>query len=593
MTMQRTGLLALIASATLIVAGCGDDVDIVQGDTNVTAEGGAGGTGGGNGGDGGDGGDGGNGGDPTPATGDFFDLGGFLLNEDIHPLQDNIDPTGGGSPDITPETPMADQTTCPDGTFDPDPSAINSVVLFADGDFFEGGDANPEFPVCVIDDDFREDGGPTTYTLTNDHVYLLLNAALVGNGGVLDRTEADAEDVTLNIEAGTQIYAQQGERASIRITRGATINVNGTSDQPVIMAAVPATNTDITGDPTDLTGRGDWGGLVVDGYAPTNGTDAGGANVPNEQLSEAAPTGQTNVYFGGGNPNDSSGSISYILIGESGVSFRPDAELQGLPLEGVGDGTTIENVQIFGSDDDGIEWFGGTVDVSNVIINAASDDGLDIDLGYQGVIKKAIVRQGSQVGDRTSEADGNGDGFDRTPKTAPVLANVLMLGDGDSESIGLMMREGYAANFEHVVVADGGVVTTVADTVAYGLGCFLNRDEVDEDLNALGLAFFCTNDADPGEPGEADASDNLYPVWAAGGVDENGDEVADGGASVTFNATEDSSLSVDGNSYLVTTSAALDGSVTEADDYYGAVSPSDASAGTEFWRGWTVHISNR
>ncbi|MES1942553.1 hypothetical protein PC39_00460 [Salinisphaera sp. PC39] len=592
--MQRTGLLALIASALLIVAGCGgDDVDIVQGDTNVIVEGG---TGGDTGGDGGDGGDGGNGGDPTPATGDFFDLGGFLLNEDIHPLLDNIDPTGGGSPDITPETPLADQTTCPAGTIDPDSATINSVVLFDDGDFFEGGDANPEFPVCVIDSDFREDGGPTTYTLTNDHVYLLLNAALVGNGGALDQTEADAEDVTLNIEAGTQIYAQAGERASIRVTRGSTININGTSDQPVIMAAVDATNTNITGDPTDLTGRGDWGGLVVDGFAPTNGTDAGnggdGSNdVPNEQLSEAAPTGQTNVYFGGGNPNDSSGSITYILIGESGVSFRPDAELQGLTLEGVGDGTTIENVQIFGSDDDGIEWFGGTVDVSNVIINAASDDGLDIDLGYQGVIKNAIVRQGSQVGDRTSEADGNGDGFDRTPVTRPVLANVLMLGDGDNESIGLMMREGYGADFEHVVVADGGVVTTVADTVAYGLGCFLNRDEVDEDLNALGLAFFCTNDAAGGDPGEADASDNLFPVWAAGGYDENGDGSADG--AVTFDATEDSGLSVDGSTYEVTTSAALNGSVTEADAYYGAVDPADAAAGTEFWRGWTVHISNR
>lgn len=586
MTMQRTGLLTLIASATLIVAGCGgDDTDVVTGDTNIFVEGG---TGGGTGG-GGDGGGGGNGG--GSATGDFFDLGGFLLNEDIHPLQDNIDPTGGGSPNIVPETPLADQTTCPTGTVDPDPSTVNSVVLFDDGDFFEGGDANPEFPVCVIDSDFREDDGPTTYTLTNDHVYLLLDAVLVGDGGVLDRTAAEAEDVTLNIEAGTQIYAQAGERASIRVTRGSTINVNGTQDQPVIMAAAEATNRNITGDPTDLTGRGDWGGLVVDGYAPTNGTDAGGANVPNEQLSEAAPTGQTNVYFGGGDPADSSGSIRYILIGESGVSFRPDAELQGLTLEGVGSGTTIENVQIFGSDDDGIEWFGGTVDVSNIVINAASDDGLDIDLGYQGVIKRAIVRQGSQVGDRTSEADGNGDGFDRTPATRPILANVLMLGDGDSESIGLMMREGYGADFEHVVVADGGVVTTVADSVTYGLGCFLNRDEVDEDLNARGLAFFCANDAAGGDPGEADASSNLYPVWFAGGYDEDGDGAADG--AVTFNATEDSGLSVDGGTYEVTTSAALDGSVAEADAYYGAVDPADAAAGTEFWRGWTLHISNR
>jgi hypothetical protein len=592
-----------VVSAALAITGCTEGGDLVEGSDSITinndssASGGGSGNGGDTGGNNGgnNGGDNGgdNGGNNGGVAGAFFDEGGFLLNQNIHPLQDNLDPTGGASPTIMP----ASTASCPMGTTD----TGTTVVMFDDGAFFEGGDFNPEFPVCALNDDLRADGGPTTYTLTNDHVYLLTTAVIVGNGGEQDITAADAEDVTLEIESGTQIFGQAGQRASLRITRGSTINIMGTLDEPVMMTGVEATTTSIIGDPTDLTGRGDWGGLVIDGYAPTNITDAGNGgdannDVPNEGLSEAAPTGQTNVHFGGGDPDDSSGTITYVVIGESGVSFRPDAELQGLTLEGVGRGTTIENVQIFGSDDDGIEWFGGTVNVSNIVINGQDDDGLDIDQGYQGVIKNAIVRQGSLVGDTTSEADGNGSAFDRAPQTRPVLANVLLLGDGDDGSLGLNMREGYGADFENVVLADTSVVSTVTTGGAFALGCFFNDDEVDEDLNARGIAFFCANDStDMGAvAGQANVMGNLYPTWANGDYDDNGPGGAGTGADgmvdgqIVFNAMEDDTLTVDGNTYVVTTTMSPDGTVVEADAYMGAVNPT----GTPYWMNWTVHLAN-
>ncbi|MAA74989.1 MAG: hypothetical protein CMN28_09795 [Salinisphaeraceae bacterium] len=455
----------------------------------------------------------------------------------------------------------------------------NTLVMFDDGDFFEGGDFNPEFPVCLISSDFREDGGPTVYNLTADHVYLMPNTVNVGNGGQQGLAEGSAEDVTLNIEAGVQIFARKDTDTVLRVTRGSTINVNGTIDEPVMMTAVDANADDITGDPTDMTGRGDWGGLVLAGYATIESPTG-------EDQSEAAPDTDIDVFFGGNNDADSSGSVNYLIIGESGFTFGANEEVQGLTVEGVGSGTTLSNIQIFGSDDDGVEFFGGTASISNLVINAQTDDALDLDQGYRGTIKNVIVRMGSVIGNSAHEGDGNiGTTFDDAPITRPIIANALLLGAGLTDSLAVRMREGYGADFENVVVADANVVDTISSG-AYGVGCFTNENEVDEDLNALNVAFFCANGTTPA--GAADVADNLYSVWAMGMFDEDGDGTGDG--TVTFMAAEDQNISVDGSTYEVTTPGFTpDFSLTSAaDDYMGAVDPN----GTPFWQGWTVNLAN-
>lgn len=564
--MQRLLTLAaiLILALMLTGAGCDDDSDLV-----IQGGGGDGGTD-----------DGGTGGG---ITGAFFDQGGFLLNENLHPLQDNIDPVGGASSDIFPATPVADQTSCPAGTVDPDPATIQSVTLFAADSFFSGGGLNPVFPVCVINGDFDDVNEPAGgYRLTNDHVYLLTTSALIGNGGIEDTAPAAAPDVTLAIESGVQIYALEGTRSSLRVTRGSTLNIEGTAEQPVLMAAVEATaGGTITGDPTNLTGRGDWGGLVIDGYAPTNSDSDTGA-VPNEIVSEAAPVGAGNVFFGGDDPTDSSGTITYVIIGESGFTFAPDLEVQGLTIEAVGLGTTINHVQVFGSEDDGIEWFGGTVDVGQIVINGQDDDGLDMDSGYTGTVFQAIVQQGKGEGDNTVEADNAGPGPDAEPIARPIIANATLLGWGDSESEGMLLRRGFGGDFENVVLADRAVVGNVPAEAVFVLGCFLNTEEVDEELEALGIAYFCANGA------AVDVPENLFAVWSAGQFDEDGDGVGDG--PVTFTATEDAALTVDPATYVVTTSAVPDSTVSVAENYFGAVDP---NAATPFWQGWTVHIANQ
>lgn len=511
-------------------------------------------------------------------SGNFFYKGGFLVNENIHPLQDNIDPVGGKSPDIFPATVGSN---CPAGT----QNTGETVTLFADGAFFEGGGYNPVFPVCLISSDFGAANEPAGgYVLTNGYVYLLKGSVLIGNGAQEDTTPSEAADVTVTIKPGVQIYAVAQTKSTLRVTRGSTLNIMGTKDKPVLFASVAATpGGNIVGDPTNLTGRGLWGGLVIDGYAPTNSV-ADTGEVPNEIVSEAAPGGAENRYFGGSNPDDSSGTIKYVIIGESGFTFAPDREVQGLTLEAVGSGTTIHHVQIFGSEDDGIEFFGGTVDVSYVVINGQDDDALDFDAGYRGTIQYAIVVQGKGEGENTVEGDNAGPGPDAKPITRPTIANALFLGWGDNSSQGMELRRGFGPTFANVVLADRAVVPGLPDTAVFDDGCFLLNDEVDKAMEARNVAYFCANGTDVGK-----ASNKLFGVWSSGQYDENGDGIGDG--TTTYAAFKDPGLTVDPDTYAVSTSVSpVNVATPVADDYMGAVDPNDP---TPWWQGWTVQIANQ
>ncbi|MFB6259502.1 MAG: hypothetical protein ABEJ96_02335, partial [Thiohalorhabdaceae bacterium] len=169
-----------------------------------------------------------------------------------------------------------------------------------------------------------------------------------------------------------------------------------------------------------------------------------------EVLTEAAPQG-ADRYFGwaSGSSNadnaDSSGTLQHVIIGESGTTFQTDEEVQGLTLEAVGSGTTINYLQVLGSNDDGIEWFGGQVDASHIVINGQNDDGLDMDLGYQGNVQFALVRFASDQGNRGIESDNNSS-FGAQPYSMPNLANVTILGTKGLDSkttTAALHREGF------------------------------------------------------------------------------------------------------------------------------------------------------
>lgn len=240
----------------------------------------------------------------------------------------------------------------------------------------------PTTPTSDLTNTIGSNGGITkiteNQTWSNDQIHFILGKVVIMDG------------VTLTVDAGTIIKAGEGQdndATALIVARGAKINMNGTANSPIIMTDIndnidygsPSTNRN----PLD---RGKWGGLIILGKAQIS-------DAVDEKLIEGvlAIEGETWNFYGGTDNTDNSGSISYVSIRHSGTQVAPDVELQGLTLGAVGNGTTIENVEIVASKDDGVEFFGGTVDVTNLLIWNQFDDGIDIDMAYSGTIKNAIV----------------------------------------------------------------------------------------------------------------------------------------------------------------------------------------------------------
>lgn len=178
---------------------------------------------------------------------------------------------------------------------------------------------------------------------------------------------------TLTIPAGTTLYGVT-ENSYLAINRGATIDAQGTQAAPIIFTS----EKDYTGN-SSKDAKGEWGGVTLIGAAPIHG---------GEETYEAG------TQVGGGNdPADSSGTMTYVMIKHSGFAVEVDKELNGLSLLAVGSGTKLENIAILGGADDGIEAWGGTVNLTNVYVYNAGDDSLDTDLGYTGTISNALVEQ--------------------------------------------------------------------------------------------------------------------------------------------------------------------------------------------------------
>ena len=250
-------------------------------------------------------------------------------------------------------------------------------------------------------------------TLTADKIWTLNGRMFIADGA------------TLTIPAGTIIKAAGGtgtDSSFICIARGGKIDAQGTADKPIIMTSVA---DDIAlgqknGTNLDASNVGLWGGLLVLGKAP--GSFKGDVS---EYQIEGIPAEETNGLYGGSDPADNSGTINYVSIRHGGTSIGEDNEINGLTLGGVGTGTTITNVEVIGNQDDGIEFFGGTVNASNLLVWGQGDDGLDIDQSYAGTISNAIV-----IANSTSDHGLEIDGPEGSMNDSFKLENITLIGDG-------------------------------------------------------------------------------------------------------------------------------------------------------------------
>lgn len=243
------------------------------------------------------------------------------------------------------------------------------------------------------------------------------------------------EGTTLTIPAGTTLYGSTGQ-SYLAINRGAMIMAEGTEEAPIIFTSAE----DIAGQ-AGQNDQGQWGGLTILGQSTNN---------KGERTYEAG-TQPYGPKDGEVIADDNSGVLQYVVIKYSGYEVEKDKELNGLSLASVGSGTTIENVAIIGSADDGIEFWGGTVNVTNLYVYNAGDDSIDTDQGYTGTIDGARVQQvivDDETGSRAIEADSFDEAESGDPVAIPVLKNATLNTIGRA----VRLREGTGYVFENVMV---------------------------------------------------------------------------------------------------------------------------------------------
>jgi len=439
------------------------------------------------------------------------------------------------------------------------------------------GDDGTSTPVDAGDDPIDAPDGPQTFILTeditqnttwtSDNVYKIprLKQLFVQPGA------------TLTIEPGTVVQGGQG--SVLVITRGAKINAAGTKEQPIVFT---------TDQPEGMKTGGHWGGLLILGAAPINvnvNSTPPSTEATFEAFTGAIPEGK----FGGTNAADNSGVLKYVRIEFAGFNFVADREFNNLTLCGVGTGTEIDYVQVHGGTDDGVEFFGGTVNVKHLVSSQNGDDGFDTDNGWQGkgqfIVVQNVNPQGATEASNGYESDNHATAasYAAAPRTKPTLYNVTVIGDHayvGGTSFATVIRRGTGGHYYNHIIMDFPLGLEFRDTAT--------RDSLD-----MGNLFFKNslifNNAANGM--------NWQPPQAANDIDEASYMTA----AAWSNRFVDPGLPAARNSKTapswkpVAGAAALTGGATPpSDGFFDATATFVGAIGADDWTaGWTSYPQPR
>lgn len=385
-----------------------------------------------------------------------------------------------------------------------------------------------------------------TRTLSADTVYTITGIVVVADGG------------RLNIPAGTILLGSTTVTPSaLMVRQGGQLFSEGTAENPVVFTS---------GNPVGSRQRGDWGGVVLNGRS-----------LCNFPAGECVGEGASGPY-GGDVLDDSSGKLVYTRIEFAGYEVSFGNELNGLTLNGVGSGTEIHHVQSHYGSDDGIELFGGTVDLKYALVTGASDDSFDYSSGWQGRGQFWISQHDPEDADNGWEVDGNEENFDAGPHTDPLIYNVTLIGKGSNgeggkageSTKGMVQRRGTAGKIHNAIIMGFGTSGLDID----------NAETVGRFMIANSIIFSNSVDFDTDDDGIDEQA-----IWNTAGWDNR---VTDPGLAAPFDRDAYDFRPAAG-------SAALSGYATPPNDgfftpvtFVGGVSPE----GTPWYGGWTTTAKN-
>jgi hypothetical protein len=371
--------------------------------------------------------------DPADLSGmDFFEDSGFIgaVEDDANDWTTGwtVGMPDSGSPEFG----------CPDGT--------------SEGDAIDGN------PTCVLSGTINSD-----ITLTRDNYYLLDGKVVIGDD--------NSNSAVLTIQSGTTVVGDD-DGDFLVISRGSELVANGTANSPITFTA----SQDVEGGANLDNARGLWGGIWINGNAPINdcpeGADGGTADCTKEGEANAG-------LFGGDNPDDSSGVLRYVVVKYAGSLVDAENELNGISFAGVGSGTEVEYIQVHNNNDDGVEFFGGSVSAKYVVLTGNADDSLDWTDGWTGSMQYVHIEQADDSADNGIEADNREGDENAQPRSMPSIANMSIVGNSAERAIRL--RRGTGANIWNSDVTGSATCIDVSGESLGLLGTELNLDGVSFD----------------------------------------------------------------------------------------------------------------
>jgi hypothetical protein len=384
-------------------------------------------------------------------------------------------------------------------------------------------------------------------TLTEGNLWALNGPVFVGG----DNTDS----AILTVDAGAIIYGSSGGDYLV-VSRGSKIEAVGTSTSPVTFTS----KEDVLG---ETQGSGQWGGIVLLGNASSNKCPAEGDC---SLQVEGVTSGGT---FGGTDDEDNSGTLNYVVVKNAGFEVAPDNELNGITFAGVGSGTMVDYIQVHANADDGIEFFGGTVNVKHAVLTANKDDSVDWDNGYRGNMQFILIKHDATgEANRGIEADNDGSTPGKTPMSNPTISNMTIIGgsytSSDKDSEGIYLREGTKGSFYNVIVTNavGECLEVESNSVSQG-----HLD--DGGINFHNSVIACDDNFKNGTD-DVDLSD----WWTTSTTNSANTTATDMSAVLTGIFTKDT-----------TTPTQPTGTFFEATDFIGAVDADD-----DWTAGWAVGL---